>query len=141
MWKHNPLVRESFETARSLLAPDLEDKIIDIPDLSQQTVGTFDIVLFSGVFYHLRHPLLILERIAPLATETLIVETHLDALELERPAMVMYPEAELNNDPTNWWGPNPSCVIAMLRDVGFAHVDFQPNPNHAANRGIFHGRR
>jgi tRNA (mo5U34)-methyltransferase len=82
-----------------------------------------------------------LERIAPLATETLIVETHLDAMEIERPAMVMYPGTELNDDPTNWWGPNPACVTGMLRDVGFARVDFQPNPNHPANRGIFHGRR
>jgi len=141
IWNHDARVRESFEVARSLVAPDLEDRIIDISDLSPQTVGTFDIVLFSGVFYHLRHPLLTLEQIAALATETLIVETHLDALDIERPAMVMYPGRELNDDPTNWWGPNPACVTAMLHDVGFAHVDFMPNPNHAANRGIFHGRR
>jgi tRNA (mo5U34)-methyltransferase len=141
MWKHDPRVRESFETARDAVAPDLEDKVIDLSDLNVETVGKFDIVLFSGVFYHLRHPLLVLEQIAALATETLVVETHLDAMEIARPAMVMYPGAELNNDPTNWWGPNPACVTAMLLDVGFARVDFQPNPNHTVNRGIFHGRR
>lgn len=141
MWKHDSRVREAFEIARDLVAPDLEDRVIDISDLTVETVGKFDIVLFSGVLYHLRHPFFILEQIAGLATETLVVETHLDALEIARPAMVMYPGTELNNDPTNWWGPNPACVTAMLRDVGFAHVDFQPNPNHTANRGIFHGRR
>jgi len=141
MWKYDPRVREAFEIARDLVAPDLEDKVIDVSDLTLETVGKFDIVLFSGVFYHLRHPFLVLEQIAVLVTETLIVETHLDAMEIARPAMVMYPGTELNNDPTNWWGPNTACVTAMLRDVGFVRVDFQPNPNHTVNRGIFHGRR
>ena len=141
MWRHDPLCRDAFEIARAYVAPALEDKVIDIPDLSTQTVGQFDVVLFSGVFYHLRHPFSILERIASLANETLILETHLDALDIPRPAMIFYPTTELNNDPTNWWGPNPACVQAMLRDVGFATVDFQPHPNHPFNRGIFHARR
>lgn len=141
MWHHDPRCRESFEIARACVAPDLEDRIIAVEDLNESIVGTFDIVLFSGVFYHLRHPLLILERIARLAAETLIVETHLDALDVTRPAMIFYPTTELNNDGTNWWGPNPDCVSAMLTDVGFRTVSYQPNPNHALNRGVFHGRR
>ena len=141
IWNHDSRCREAFEIARACLAPDLQDKMIDVCDLSPKSVGKFDIVLFSGVLYHLRHPFAVLEQIAPLASETLVVESHLDALDVSRPAMVMYPGTELNNDPSNWWGPNPACVTAMLRDVGFARVDFQPNPNLPASRGIFHARR
>src|SRR6478752_6392061 len=54
---HGQWGREPFELVRSRLAPELEAKDIDVYDISPATVGTFDIVLFTGVFYHTRHPL------------------------------------------------------------------------------------
>ncbi len=132
--------RASFELARQCLAPEVEVMDIDLPDMTPEAVGTFDIVLFAGVFYHLRNPFLALENIAKLAKEWLIVETHMDALDVSRPAMIFYPTTELANDHTNWWGPNRPCVESMLKDVGFAHVEFTVHPHHA-NRGIFRGRR
>ena len=83
--------------------------IVDVPELSPERIGTFDIVLFLGVFYHLFDPIDGLRRAATLAKEVLVVETHTDLCELDRPAMVMYPGAELAGDATNWWGPNPAC--------------------------------
>ena len=59
--------RRAFELTRSRLAPSIEVMDIDIPDLSVERVGMFDIVLFLGVFYHLRYPLETLERVAALA--------------------------------------------------------------------------
>lgn len=132
--------RRAFELARGHLAPSVEVMDIDLPELTEERVGLFDVVLFAGVFFHLRHPFAILERIARVATEWLIVETHLDAIDVPRPAMIFYPGAELADDPTNWWGPNPACVEAMLRDVGFDHVMGHPHPMYA-NRGIFRARR
>lgn len=141
IWQYDPRCYEAFEIARAFVAPEIEDRVIDIADLNTESVGVFDLVLFSGVFYHLRNPFLALEQIAKLANETLVVETHLDALEIERPAMIFYPTTELNNDPSNWWGPNQLCVQAMLQDVGFSRVEFKPNPNHPSNRGVFIARR
>jgi tRNA (mo5U34)-methyltransferase len=132
--------RAAFDLARARLAPSIEAMDIDLPDLTVERVGTFDIVLFAGVLYHLRHPLLALERLAPLAKETFILETHLDARWMPRPAMVFYPGREQDNDPTNWWGPNRACVEAMLRDVGFAEIRYTRNPA-ARRRGIFHAKR
>jgi tRNA (mo5U34)-methyltransferase len=132
--------REAFELARSHIAPSVEVMDVDLPDLTPDRVGTFDVVLFAGVFYHLRHPFLTLETVCKLARRTFILETHLDALEQDRPMMVFYPEAELANDPTNWWGPNPPCVVAMLRDVGFSRVEYQPHPIYPS-RGVFHAHR
>jgi hypothetical protein len=37
--------------------------------------------------------------------------------------MAFYPNDELANDPTNWWGPNAAALTAMLRDVGFERVE------------------
>lgn len=132
--------RRAFDLARERLAPMVEVRDIDLDRLSVDTVGQFDVVLFAGVFYHLRHPLLVLQDLAPLAREWFIVETHLDALNEPRPAMIFYPTTELANDHTNWWGPNPPCVTAMLRDVGFASVEYTPHPLYG-NRGIFRARR
>ena len=141
VWANHPWAsRATIELAKEHIAPTLEIKDIDVPDLSVDTVGTFDIVLFCGVFYHLRHPFLTLEAVAKLADETLIVETHLDALDIGRPAMIFYPGDELNGDGSNWWGPNPACVEAMMKDAGFRTVTYTLHPTIAA-RGIFKGTR
>lgn len=78
-------------------------------------------MLFLDVLYHMRHPLLALERVASVTGRQLILEGHVDMLEHERPA-AFYPDAELNNDPSNWWGLNVAAVEAMLRDVDFREV-------------------
>jgi tRNA (mo5U34)-methyltransferase len=91
-------------------------------DLTPERVGVFDVVLFLGVLYHLRHPLLALERLAAVTRELLVVETVVDLIGLRRPAMAFYPGKEMNRDPTNWWGPNVPAVHAMLEAVGFRRV-------------------
>jgi tRNA (mo5U34)-methyltransferase len=123
------------------LAPSIEAMDIDIPDLSAATVGTHDIVLFLGVFYHLRHPFETLERVAATAKECLILETHLMRLPFtNKPHMRFYPNSELHNDHTNWWSPNRACVEAMLRDVGFKRITMK-HPDYRMRRGIFHAWR
>jgi tRNA (mo5U34)-methyltransferase len=139
IWQ-DPRCRRCFDLARQIIAPDLEAYDLSIKDVLSETLGTFDIVLFLGVLYHVRDPLQVLEQIASLANDVLVVETHLDAVESERPAMTFYPGRELNDDPSNWWGPNSACVKAMLIDIGFSEVTFRLNPIHS-NRGIFHARR
>lgn len=121
-WQHQA-GREGFDLARAVLDIDLEAREIDIPSLTPERVGTFDVVLFLGVFYHLENPIAALQQIAGLVREVLIVETHTDALEIRRPAMVMYPGGELDGDVSNCWGPNPACMVALLKQCGFAKVD------------------
>jgi tRNA (mo5U34)-methyltransferase len=133
--------RQCFELARSLIAPEVRVEEIDIPELNIARVGQFDVVVFAGVIYHLRHPLAALEQIAEIVTDTLILETHLDAKDVDRPAMIFYPGGELADDSTNWWGPNAACITAMLRDVGFREVVFTDHPFEPHTRGIFHARR
>lgn len=122
-WQQHTRGREGFDLARSALAIDVEAVEIDIYSLTPERVGTFDVVLLLGVFYHLENPIAVLQQIAALAGEVLIVETHTDALEIRRPAMVMYPGGELDGDESNWWGPNPACMVALLKQCGFAKVD------------------
>lgn len=120
--------KAGFELARRELRSGVEEMEVDVLDLSPEVVGGFDLVLFLGVLYHMRHPLLALERVAAVCEGQLIVETHVDMLDVRRPAMAFYPGTELNNDPTNWCGPNPAMVHALLRTAGFRRVETFAGP-------------
>jgi tRNA (mo5U34)-methyltransferase len=115
--------KQGFELARRTLGSKVEDLEIDVYDISPQTVGVFDVVLFLGVLYHLKDPFGALEGVASVAGKLLIVETAVDLTLLRTPALAFYPSTELNGDPTNWFGPNMACVRKMLRACGFSHVD------------------
>jgi tRNA (mo5U34)-methyltransferase len=146
-----------FQLARRALNSRVEDQKIDVLDLSPERVGVFDLTLFLGVLYHMRHPLLALERVASVTGKMLILDTHVDLLDHARPLMAFYPNRELNDDPTNWWGPNPAAVEAMLQTVGFREVKLvrllldQPQrgarteknlpPTLTQDRAIFHAWR
>jgi tRNA (mo5U34)-methyltransferase len=102
----------------------------------------FDIVLFLGVLYHLRHPLLALDLLHEHATRDLLVFQSLmrgdaDTREFEgdypfsetgvfddpRFPRMYFIEREYSHDCTNWWIPNRACAEAMLRSAGFEIVD------------------
>lgn len=140
VWR-SPLFRgrETFELARECLAIDVDAEEIDPTDFPGN-LEPADVVLFLGVFYHLIDPIMVLQKVAALTRDLLIVETHQDLHDLPRPAMVFYPGAELNGDDSNWWGPNPQCLLDLLEHVGFRQVFYQRHP-HAPGRGIYHAFR
>jgi tRNA (mo5U34)-methyltransferase len=127
-----------FPIARELVGSQVQMRQANVYDLSPEEFGSFDLVLFLGVLYHLRDPMLALDRIADVSTGRVIVETQAidDALlvgpgqfkrladispELESiPIMQFYPGDSLNNDPSNAWAPNQACLRAMLEESGFA---------------------
>ena len=98
----------------------------------------FDLVIFMGVLYHLRHPLLALDLIREhVAGDMLLFQSmrrgsrHIVALkpdyefaETDQFFESAYPklhfiEREYCSDWTNWWVPNRACTEAMLRSSGF----------------------
>jgi tRNA (mo5U34)-methyltransferase len=123
-------------------AADVNGLDIEFCKLSVYDVGSlgerFDIVLFLGVLYHLRHPLLALDLIHEhVANDLLIfqsmqrgsatvepVQEDYDFWQDEHFDWPGYPklhfvEHRYADDPTNWWIPNRACAEAMLRSAGF----------------------
>jgi tRNA (mo5U34)-methyltransferase len=134
--------KAAFDFSRDVLSSRVESRYIDVLDHSPNSVGTFDLVFFLGVLYHMRHPLLALERVYSVTKNQLIMETHLDLMDYDRPAIAFYPASELNNDSSNWCGPNIMAVEAMLRTVGFRRVvlfHFKPYPTRVDNLPVFKG--
>jgi tRNA (mo5U34)-methyltransferase len=113
-----------FATAKKLLNSNVEHQFGSVYDLSPAKIGEFDLVLFLGVIYHLRHPLLALERLRSVCRGEMYLESHVTQQRFEIdgqevPVAVFFPGAELNNDPTNWWSPTPLCLEQMIRSHGF----------------------
>ena len=115
--------KDGFDFARRALNSRVEDLVIGVYDLSAERIGTFNLVLFSAVLYHLKHPWLALERVADVTSGQLILSTHIDLVDVDRPAVALYPGAELRGDPTNWCGPNIPALEAMLRTAGFRRIE------------------
>ncbi len=136
---HNGYKRKSIELARTYLAPSIEVMDIDVPDISLKRLGSFDVVLFLGLFYHLRHPFHALERAAEMARKCLVVESRLLQTFTRKPMMQFCPGSELDGDKNSWCAPNRACVEAMLRDLGFGRIMF--TYWRWWRRGIFHAFR
>jgi tRNA (mo5U34)-methyltransferase len=96
----------------------------------------WDIVLFLGVLYHLRYPLLGLDIVSRCVGKTLVVQSLVahgepvllppPDLELAERAPLLRPgwprlsfiERRFAGDPSNWWVPNEACLAAMVRSAG-----------------------
>ena len=109
-------------------------------DLDPQKLGYFDLVLFCGVLYHLRYPLLGIDNIRRVCTGDVYVETVVSDAQLllrdeggikvvpmetispallSTPLWQFYQNDELGNDSTNWFGPNITAVIQAFESAGF----------------------
>lgn len=141
--------REPFELAHRLLKSNVEPMVVDVPEFTRERVGTFDVVLFLGVFYHLFDAPTLTKQISKVASDLLIVETHQDEVRNRKPAMAFYPGETLNGDGSNWWGPNPHCLYEMLKECGFERIFYQdypmcskdPTDPDYRSRGVYHAFR
>ncbi len=116
--------KAGFDLAHRILKSNVDSRLVDPLNLTPEIVGgTFDVVLFLGVLYHMKHPFLALERVASVTGELLILETETDNMLVPWPSLAMYPTTELAGDPSNWFGPNAAAVEGMLCAVGFTRVE------------------
>jgi tRNA (mo5U34)-methyltransferase len=114
-----------------------QGQVYDLARTSEQ----YDLVLFMGLLYHLRYPLLGLDIVAEKVRRLLLFQT------LTMPGRVVYAgtsvdrdiddreafthpgwpkmafiEHQFSGDPTNWWAPNHAACEAMLRSSGMRVV-------------------
>jgi tRNA (mo5U34)-methyltransferase len=135
---------------QAALASEVRGQPIELRQMSVYEVAAlgerFDIVLFMGVLYHLRHPLLALDLIRESVARDVLVCQSLqrgsaEAVEAEEDypfeeeelfrdedmPRLQFIEHRFAHDPTNWWIPNRSCMEAMLRSAGF-RIEAHPEP-------------
>lgn len=112
-----------FATMEALTNLGFDYRQRNLYDLTRHELGGFDIVLFLGVLYHLPDMVRALDILRSLCDGRLLLETEYEPdLQSAAPLARYYEAATLANDHTNFWAPNRECVMAMLRDTGFASV-------------------
>lgn len=149
--------------ARRVLGIDVDDRYLSQAQFAAETLGfeielqkcsvyaadqlpgQFDYVLFMGVFYHLRYPLLALDKLIKKVAGKLVFQTMVRGSteirewqddypfcntqifdERDFPAMYFI-EKSYSHDPTNWWIPNRAAVEGMLRSSGL-EIEAHPEP-------------
>lgn len=119
---------------------DVEFRRLSVYQVAQLR-ETFDVIMFMGVLYHLRYPLLALDLIRRHVARDLVVVQTMQRGEDAAPALdgdyefweteifeqpgwprLHFVERRYAGDPTNWWIPNRACTEAMLRSAGFQVV-------------------
>lgn len=139
-----PPMARKFEICRAALGSHARSHLTSVYDLSPKTFGTFDLVMFFGVLYHLRHPLLALEKIHSVCSGTVLMQTAVAQDWSDKPMAEFHPFGitsgpadNPSTDPTCFWFPNPAACKAMLEHVGFQDVQtIAPD----ARRGVFRGK-
>ena len=125
IWRPDELPgKRGFDMVHQLLDSKVESVVSDFMTMDLSTIGTFDVVLFLGVLYHLKDPIGALERLRSVTRELAVVETQ--AFELPRNTdyelWQSFSADQLCGDVTNWWIPNTKALVGMCRAVGFREV-------------------
>jgi tRNA (mo5U34)-methyltransferase len=133
---------EELYLQQARFAAEVNELDIEFAPLSVYDVALlrerFDVVLFMGVLYHLRHPLLALDLLHEHVCRDLLVfqsmqrgSAEVEPLEEDYPFQetsifdrgsfpkMHFIERRYSHDGTNWWVPNRACAEAMLRSSGF----------------------
>lgn len=104
--------------------------------LDVEELGTFDLVLFLGLLYHLPDPLGALRVVRNFTRQRMYLETLVldfgDPMD-QLPMMRFFAGASWAGDPTNYWGPNVRCVEEMLGETEFA----MKRVTRIGDRGVF----
>jgi tRNA (mo5U34)-methyltransferase len=125
-----------FDIAKRVLQSKVREKTVRVEDIPAANLGCFDVVLFLGVLYHSPDPLGYLRILRSVTKGVAIIETHVDLLDVNRPALAYYPGSTLNGDATNFFGPNEGAVHGMCQDVGFSQI--RTAQSWASTRMVFH---
>jgi tRNA (mo5U34)-methyltransferase len=125
LWQPQELPgRRGFDLAHEVLGSTVEPVVGDFMEVDLDRLGTFDIVFYLGVLYHMENPLQALRRLRRVTGDLAVVET--EAMRLpgagDRAVFEFFPSTELAADPSNWWSPSPAGFEAICRAAGFSSV-------------------
>jgi tRNA (mo5U34)-methyltransferase len=150
----DPAYLAQAQFAAEVAGLEIEFRRMSVYDVAQLQ-ERFDLVLFMGVLYHLRHPLLALDLIHEYVVgDKLIFQSmqrgsdRVARLESDYPfwekdifSKADYPvlyfiEGRYAHDPTNWWIPNRACAEAMLRSAGFEILEHPEEEVYVCQRTV-----
>jgi tRNA (mo5U34)-methyltransferase len=122
--------KRGFDLAYRLRNSHADVVVDDFMTMDLGKLGTFDVVLFLGVIYHLEEPLRALRRLRQVTRGVAVVESEAVLLPgaSELPLWQFVHAAQLNADPSIWWVPTIDGLRAMCLAAGFSRVEIVAGP-------------
>jgi tRNA (mo5U34)-methyltransferase len=123
-WRPELPGRRGFEFAAAAIGSKVEPYLADFTTTDLEALGTFQVVLYLGVLYHMKEPLTCLERLRAVTTEVAVIETlalHVPHLEHES-LLQFHSGGEMGTDFGNWYEPNMTGLHALCHAAGFSSV-------------------
>ena len=117
--------KRGFDIAHAALSSTVESVAADFMEVDLDGLGSFDVVLFLGVLYHLQDPLGAMRRLAQVTGEVAVIETEavappgLDG----RPLVEFFGSNALAGDTTNWWVPSLQALLDLCEVAGFSRTE------------------
>jgi tRNA (mo5U34)-methyltransferase len=129
-----------FDAIKATLSSNVEFRQLSVYELSNEIREQFDYVIFWGVLYHLRHPLLALDNVRAVTRGMAYVETAVcDAESPESahaPGARFYRRDELAGDSSNWFAPNVLALTDWCQSCGLEPTTVRAWPQEAPTRAM-----
>jgi tRNA (mo5U34)-methyltransferase len=136
--------RFGFNTIRDALGSRAEFRTMSVYEIAQSLDETFDVVIFWGVLYHLRHPLLALDNVRGVTRGQAYIETAVcdyeTAASSDLPLARFYRRDELAGDGSNWFAPNVAALQDWCRSCGLEPEEISSWPEGQPNRALLSTR-
>jgi tRNA (mo5U34)-methyltransferase len=122
--------KRGFDLAYRLRNSHAEVVVDDFMTMDLQRLGTFEVVLFLGVIYHLEEPLRALRRLRQVTRGVAVIESEAVVLQdRDGPPLWQFVDAaQMHDDPTIWWVPTAQGLRAMCFAAGFSNAEIVAGP-------------
>lgn len=129
-WEHFDLCREALGYSEAVC----KRYDMSVYDVTEERLGRFDVVFFFGTLYHLRYPLLALDKLSAVCESEIYVESAIlddyspyqgglgHGYPGKQTVMEFYPDKQYGNNETNWWVPTLVCMANMVKAAGYSEV-------------------
>ena len=130
--------RRGFDLAREALDSNVEPVVADFMTADLDLLGTFDVVLYLGVLYHMQEPLTALQRVRRVTREVAVVETEaIDVAGYEDDELVRFVAGnQVNADFGNWYLPSIMALRSMCMAAGFSRVETVVGPSPRSSHSV-----
>jgi tRNA (mo5U34)-methyltransferase len=126
--------KKGFDMAHDYLDSKVEAVVDDFVTMDLAALGSFDVVLYFGVLYHMVDPIGALKRVRQVTKECAVIETAGVTVPGYTGSNLIYfcTGDELHSDYGNWFAPTEAALEGMCRSAGFRCVetmsDLGPQP-------------
>lgn len=122
-WEFLNSKKIGFELCRSIRNSSCVRQSGSVYDLSPDVHGVFDVVFCFGLLYHVRHPILVLDKLYEICNEMVFINTQIYSGYAANEQTILYYNDAWRGSYSNWFVPSPAAFVDMISSCGFKSVE------------------